>query len=89
MPSLLSGEKIGCWCLTEPGAGSDAFGSMSTTAKRDGDVYRLNGSKTFITNGTYGDVYLVYARSADDGSIEIIARAWAVRGERNGSRPSA
>jgi alkylation response protein AidB-like acyl-CoA dehydrogenase len=70
LPTLLSGEKVGCWCLTEPGAGSDAFRSMRTTAKRDGDHFVLNGSKTFITNGPYGDVFLVYAKNAEDGSIQ-------------------
>ncbi len=56
-------QKIGSWCLTEPGAGSDAFGSMKTTARPDGgDGYLINGSKTFITNGPGADVFLVYAR---------------------------
>ena len=60
-------EKIASWCLTEPGAGSDALGGMRTTARRDGDHYVLNGSKTFITNAPYADLFLVYAR-LDDGS---------------------
>ncbi len=55
-------DKIGSWCLTEPGAGSDAFGSMRTTAKPDGDDYILNGQKTFITNGPYADIFVVYAK---------------------------
>jgi len=78
VPSLLRGDKIGCWCLTEPGAGSDAFGSMRTSAKKDGDSYILNGSKTFITNGPYGDVFLVYAKDADTGAIQayIVEREW-------------
>ena len=59
---LVTVEKIGSWCLTEPGAGSDAFGSMTTTARPDGDGYRLKGSKTFITNGPGADVFVVYAR---------------------------
>jgi hypothetical protein len=70
LPPILRGEKIGCWCLTETGAGSDAFGAMRTTVKRDGGVFVLNGSKTFITNGPDGDTFLVYARSEDDGSIQ-------------------
>jgi alkylation response protein AidB-like acyl-CoA dehydrogenase len=53
---------IGSWCLTEPGAGSDAFGSMVTTARPDGAGYRLRGSKTFITNGPGADLFVVYAR---------------------------
>jgi acyl-CoA dehydrogenase len=60
---LVTAEKIGSWCLTEPGAGSDAFGSMTTTARPEGDNrYLLKGSKTFITNGPGADVFVVYAR---------------------------
>jgi alkylation response protein AidB-like acyl-CoA dehydrogenase len=55
-------QQIGSWCLTEPGAGSDAFGAMRTTARPDGDGYVLSGSKTFITNGPGADVFLVYAK---------------------------
>jgi len=54
--------QIGAWCLTEPNAGSDAFGSMRTTAVPDGSGYVLGGSKTFITNGPGADVFLVYAK---------------------------
>ncbi len=60
--ALTSFEKIGAWCLTEPGAGSDAFGSMRTVAVPDGDDYILNGQKTFITNGPYADIFIVYAK---------------------------
>jgi alkylation response protein AidB-like acyl-CoA dehydrogenase len=67
VPPVLRGEKIGCWCLTEPDAGSDALGSMRTTARRDGDGYVLNGSKTFITNAPHADYFLVYAK--DDGGL--------------------
>jgi alkylation response protein AidB-like acyl-CoA dehydrogenase len=67
---LMRGEKVGCWCLTEPGAGSDAFGSMKTRVTRDGDEYVMNGSKTFITNGPEGDIFLVYARNDEDDSIQ-------------------
>ncbi len=59
---VLSMEKIGAWGMTEPGAGSDAFGSMRTVARPDGDHYVLNGSKTFITNGPFADVCVVYAK---------------------------
>ncbi len=56
-------QQIGSWCLTEPDAGSDAFGSMRTTAPpRRPDGYVLKGSKTFITNGPGADVFLVYAK---------------------------
>lgn len=59
---LATVEKIGSWCLTEPGAGSDAFGSMRTTAKPDGEDYILRGQKTFITNGPCSDIFVVYAK---------------------------
>ena len=57
---LASGEKLGAFALTEPGAGTDAAGGK-TTAVLDGDEYVLNGSKIFITNGGYADVYVVTA----------------------------
>lgn len=57
---LASGAKLGCFALTEPGAGSDAA-SLRTTAMRDGDDYVLDGNKVFITNGTDADVALVFA----------------------------
>ena len=59
---VLTMEKIGAWALTEPGAGSDAFGSMTTRARRVDGGFRLSGSKTFITNAPYADVFVVYAR---------------------------
>lgn len=71
---LATMQKIGAWCLTEPGAGSDAFGSMRTTATADGDGYRLSGSKTFITNGPGADVFLVYARTPDGIGSFIVER---------------
>jgi len=64
---LLTLEKIGAWAITEPGSGSDAFGGMKSTARRDGDHYVLNGSKTFITNGPYADT-IVFICKLDDGS---------------------
>jgi isovaleryl-CoA dehydrogenase len=66
VPGLCSGEKVGALGLTEPGAGSDALGSMRTTARRDGDHYVLNGSKIYITNGAVADVLLVYAKTAPE-----------------------
>jgi isovaleryl-CoA dehydrogenase len=74
VPKLLSGEWIGALGLTEPGAGSDAIGSMRTTARREGDYYILNGSKIFITNGPVADVLLVYAKTdKDKGSKGVSA----------------
>ena len=66
VPGLCSGELIGALGLTEPGAGSDALGSMRTTARREGDHYVLNGSKIYITNGPVADVLLVYAKTDKD-----------------------
>jgi isovaleryl-CoA dehydrogenase len=63
LPGLCSGKTIGALGLTEPGAGSDALGSMRTTATRDGNDYLLNGSKLYITNGPVADVLLVYAKT--------------------------
>ncbi len=63
---ILTGEKIGAWGMTEPGAGSDAFGSMRTVARRDGDHFVLNGQKTFITNAPYADILVVYAKLVDE-----------------------
>ncbi len=64
---LASGEKLGCFALTEPGAGSDAA-ALRTTARRDGSDYVLNGSKVFITNGTHAEIALVFA------SVDLEAR---------------
>jgi alkylation response protein AidB-like acyl-CoA dehydrogenase len=64
LPGLTSGDQVGCFGLTEPGTGSDA-GNLSTRAVRDGDEYVVNGTKTFITNGTWADVVLLFARSTD------------------------
>jgi alkylation response protein AidB-like acyl-CoA dehydrogenase len=64
---LLTMDKVGAWAITEPDSGSDAFGSMKSTARRDGDEYVLNGSKTFITNGPYADT-IVFICKLDDGN---------------------
>ncbi|MFD3552458.1 acyl-CoA dehydrogenase family protein [Streptomyces goshikiensis] len=65
LPRLCSGDALGCFGLTEPGTGSDA-GNLDTRAVRDGDAYLLSGSKTFITNGTWADVVLLFARTNDE-----------------------
>ncbi|MFB6817763.1 acyl-CoA dehydrogenase family protein [Streptomyces sp. NPDC056347] len=64
LPALTSGEAVGCFGLTEPGTGSDA-GNLTTRAVRDGDAYVINGSKMFITNGTWADVVLLFARTGE------------------------
>lgn len=63
LPGMCDGSLIGALGLTEPGAGSDALGSMKTTARREGDHYILNGTKIYITNGPVADVLLVYAKT--------------------------
>jgi alkylation response protein AidB-like acyl-CoA dehydrogenase len=68
VPELLTMEKIGAWAITEPGSGSDAFGSMQSSARRDGQGgYVLNGQKTFITNGPYADT-IVFICKLDEGN---------------------
>ncbi|MCM2415026.1 acyl-CoA dehydrogenase family protein [Streptomyces sp. RKAG290] len=64
LPRLTAGDAVGCFGLTEPGTGSDA-GNLTTKAVRDGDGYVINGSKMFITNGTWADVVLLFARTND------------------------
>ena len=71
LPHLCTGEKIGALGLTEPEAGSDAMG-IQTTAVRDGDIYRLNGSKMFITNGPIADTLLIYTKTANTSGTEAI-----------------
>ena len=66
LPSVISGEKVCALAITEPGAGSDMAG-IATRAERDGDDWVLNGSKTFTTNGVYGDLYFVSARTGREG----------------------
>ena len=68
LPLLAKGEKVGCLALTEPEAGTDAT-SLRTTAKRDGDHYILNGSKTFISNAPVADVFITFA------SVDLSKRA--------------
>ncbi len=64
IPPLASGEKLGAWCLTEPGAGSDAA-SLTTRATRNADGWSITGSKVFITQGTVASTYVVVARTDD------------------------
>ncbi len=73
LPELMTLEKIAAWAITEPDSGSDAFGGMKTHVKRDGDDYILNGQKTFITNGPFADVLVVYAK-LDDGDPNVDRR---------------
>jgi alkylation response protein AidB-like acyl-CoA dehydrogenase len=62
VPDLATGKKIGSWCLTEPEAGSDA-GGMKTMAKLEGDSYIIHGSKSFITNGSLAETFVLMAKT--------------------------
>jgi len=72
LPRLASMELIASYCLTEPGAGSDAA-SLATTARRNGDHYVLNGAKAFISGGGVSDLYVVMARTGGPGPRGISA----------------
>lgn len=66
LPGLCSMEQVFSYCLTEPGSGSDAA-ALRTRADRDGDSFRLNGTKAFISGGGYSDCYLTMVRTGEDG----------------------
>ncbi|MFJ5116317.1 acyl-CoA dehydrogenase family protein [Kitasatospora sp. NPDC088548] len=72
LPRLTSGEALGCFALTEPGTGSDAA-ALTTRAVRDGGDWLITGTKTFITNGTWADVALLFARTGEAGHRGITA----------------
>ena len=72
IPDLAAGRKLAAWALTEPGSGSDAS-ALRTTAVRRGDAWILNGTKTFITQGTVGGTFVVLARTGDDEKHGITA----------------
>ncbi|RUO65579.1 hypothetical protein SAMN06297229_1001 [Pseudidiomarina planktonica] len=72
VPELVTGEKLGSYCLTEPGAGSDAA-NLRTSAKKDGDSYVLNGSKMFISGAGSTDVMVVMARTGEAGPKGVSA----------------
>ncbi len=70
LPDLISMEKISSYCLTEPGAGSDAA-SLKTKAVRDGDHYVVSGSKAFISGGGQNEIYVTMTRTSDDGASGV------------------
>jgi alkylation response protein AidB-like acyl-CoA dehydrogenase len=85
---LARGEKLGCWSLTEPQAGSDASGTR-TTARLEGDTWVLNGSKTFTTNGTYADICVAMAvtdKTADKHGISAFIIEKGTPGFRSGKK---
>jgi alkylation response protein AidB-like acyl-CoA dehydrogenase len=88
IPKLATGEFIGAWGLTEPGSGSDA-GSARTTAVRKGNKWVLNGTKTFITNGSYADVMVVVAvtdRTAKTHGLSAFIVEKGTKGFRPGKK---
>ncbi len=72
LPGIATGRLLGCFGLTEPDHGSDA-GNLKTRAVREGDEWVINGSKIFITNGTWADVCLVFARTGEAGARGVSA----------------
>ncbi|MCP3985016.1 MAG: acyl-CoA/acyl-ACP dehydrogenase [bacterium] len=64
---VLTLAKVGAWAITEPGSGSDAFGGMKASARREGDEFVLNGNKTFITNGPYADTIVFICKLEEEG----------------------
>jgi butyryl-CoA dehydrogenase len=85
LPSLAGGEYVGAYCLSEPTSGSDAS-NMSTRARRDGDSFVLNGTKSWITNGGVAGLYLVYALSNSDGPKSRGITAFLVPSDTPGLR---
>ncbi len=79
LPPLVSGEQMGAWCLTEPGAGTDAT-ALRTAAVRDGDQWILNGTKQFITNGARAGTYVVLATTTPEGARSGISAFVVERG---------
>jgi alkylation response protein AidB-like acyl-CoA dehydrogenase len=77
LPAMARGEKIGAIAMTEPGAGSD-LQSIRTTAKRDGDEWVINGSKTFITNGYNADLVVPVARAMPSSAPRARACSWSM-----------
>jgi butyryl-CoA dehydrogenase len=79
VPPLARGEKIGAFCLTEPNAGSDA-GGIEATALADGEAYRVNANKVFVTNGGIADVCLIFCRTDPAAGRRGISVVVAERG---------
>ncbi|HLJ61846.1 MAG TPA: acyl-CoA dehydrogenase [bacterium] len=80
LPDLARGRRLGCYCLTEPTAGSDA-GALRTAARADGDTWVLNGTKIFVTNGVEAEVLIVYARTGEEARSRGISAFIAEKGD--------
>jgi glutaryl-CoA dehydrogenase len=84
LPALATGKKLGCFGLTEPGFGSNP-GGMTTTARRSGDEYILNGEKMWITSGSIADVAVIWAKVAsEDSTADSSIRGFLVEADRPG-----
>jgi alkylation response protein AidB-like acyl-CoA dehydrogenase len=79
LPRLASGECLGAWALSEPGCGSDAA-ALTTTARRDGNHWIINGAKQWITNGHYAGLYVVMAKTTPEGGKNGISAFIVERG---------
>jgi alkylation response protein AidB-like acyl-CoA dehydrogenase len=89
LPDLTAGRKTGAWCLTEPQAGSNVFQDTRTKLVKTNEGWRLNGEKTFITNGCHADLFVVLAQAiGQDGQDEGMS-ACVVEKQENGSRITA
>jgi alkylation response protein AidB-like acyl-CoA dehydrogenase len=86
LPDMAVGNKIGAYCLSEAGAGTDA-GSLAATARKDGDAYILNGVKLWITSGEYANTFLVMARTGTSGKPKDIS-SFIVDADAKGVRVS-
>ena len=86
LPRLLTGEIVGAYCLSEPGSGSDALGAKTRAVRQPDGSFVLNGEKTWITNGGFADLYIVFAKVIDDKgehfSAFLVERAF--KGVSNG-----
>jgi glutaryl-CoA dehydrogenase len=86
LPALATGEKLGCFGLTEPGFGSNP-GGMTTTARKSGDEYILNGEKMWITSGNIADVAVIWAKvPSEDPAEDNLVRGFLVETDRPGFR---
>jgi len=81
LPQIASGEKLAAFGLTEPDAGSDAS-NIKTVAKKDGDFYRITGTKQFITNGEVADIYVIIANVNPERGIRGLTAFIVEKGER-------
>ncbi|OFV91699.1 MAG: hypothetical protein A3H95_01875 [Acidobacteria bacterium RIFCSPLOWO2_02_FULL_64_15] len=66
LPKLMTGESVGAYCLSEPGSGSDALGAKTRAVRQADGSFVLNGEKTWITNGGFADIFIVFAKVVDE-----------------------